>query len=104
MINWADSGPGFSWPESYYVSYLPVYDVYVVTASADSPDTWGYCDLAIGHFKSCKNIVTASKQVIQERWQQLYDEYDQQSWAYLFNVGLVDEAAAYSMAADVWEN
>jgi len=23
-INWADSGPGYSWPESYYVTYIEV--------------------------------------------------------------------------------
>jgi len=47
-INWADSGPGFSWPEQYRVTYLPIFDRYVVTASADSPEAWGYCDFALG--------------------------------------------------------
>jgi hypothetical protein len=37
-INWADSGPGFSWPESYYVTYLPGFDKFVITASRDGPD------------------------------------------------------------------
>ena len=32
-INWADSGPGFSWPESYHVTYLPGFGKFVVTAS-----------------------------------------------------------------------
>lgn len=40
-INWADSGPGYSWPESYYVTYLPGLEKYIVTASLDSPDVWG---------------------------------------------------------------
>jgi hypothetical protein len=34
-INWADSGPGFSWPESYHVTYLPGFDKFVITASTD---------------------------------------------------------------------
>ena len=25
-INWADSGPGFSWPEAYHVVYVPGYE------------------------------------------------------------------------------
>ncbi|MEJ1376501.1 MAG: hypothetical protein RPU32_00770, partial [Candidatus Sedimenticola sp. (ex Thyasira tokunagai)] len=49
-INWADSGPGCSWPEAYYATYLPLYNIYVVTLSQDSPDAYGYEDLAIGHF------------------------------------------------------
>jgi hypothetical protein len=49
-INWADSGPGFSWPTAYYVAWLPYYDRYVVTASADCPDAFGYCDFALGAF------------------------------------------------------
>lgn len=31
-INWADSGPGFSWPEDYYATWLPGFDCFVVTA------------------------------------------------------------------------
>ena len=34
-INWADSGPGFSWPVAYHATWVPIYDVYVVTQSAD---------------------------------------------------------------------
>lgn len=40
-INWADSAPGVSWPESYYVTYFPEYDRFVVTESQDSTDIWG---------------------------------------------------------------
>jgi hypothetical protein len=42
-INWADSGPGFSWPEAYHVTYLPGFDKFVITASRDGPDAWGVC-------------------------------------------------------------
>jgi hypothetical protein len=38
VINWADSGPGFSWPVAYHVTWLPHYDRFVVTASADCAD------------------------------------------------------------------
>ena len=37
-INWADSGPGFSWPEKYFVARIPGYEVCIVTGSADCPD------------------------------------------------------------------
>ncbi|HAW97088.1 MAG TPA: hypothetical protein DCX67_00995, partial [Opitutae bacterium] len=32
-INWADSGPGCSWPLTYHVAWIPIYDQYVVTVS-----------------------------------------------------------------------
>jgi hypothetical protein len=47
-INWADSGPGYSWPESYHITYMPGFDKFIVTASRDSPDTWDCTDHAIG--------------------------------------------------------
>ena len=37
-INWADSGPGFNWPEAYHITEIPGFAQYVVTASRDSPD------------------------------------------------------------------
>jgi hypothetical protein len=49
-INWADSGPGFSWPAAYSVTWLPGFDRHVVTYSADSPDALGYFDFALGSF------------------------------------------------------
>ena len=40
-INWATSGPGFEWPEAYYVTYVPGLEKYVFTASRDGDDAWG---------------------------------------------------------------
>jgi hypothetical protein len=34
VINWADSGPGFSWAVGYYVTWLPHYDRFVLVPSA----------------------------------------------------------------------
>jgi len=59
-INWADSGPGFSWPVAYHVTWVPICDEYVVTQSADSPDAFGYCDFAIGYFLKTDDFVTAA--------------------------------------------
>ena len=40
-INWADSGPGFSWPVAYKATYVPGFSRTVVTASADCPEMFG---------------------------------------------------------------
>ena len=63
-INWADSGPGFSWPEAYYCTHLPGFDRYVVSASQDSPDVHGYTDEAIGHFGLTEELHEACRQII----------------------------------------
>ena len=102
-INWADSGPGFSWPVAYYATYVPLYDVYVVTASADSPDAFLVCDMALGHFKASDDIVEASLQIIKADWKSQNDQWDQQRWAYLFDWNLVSDKQAYKIADEVWE-
>jgi len=104
-INWAESGPGYNWPEAYYVTWLPYYDVFVVTASQDSPDVHGYTDEAIGCFSKEKDLVEGSAEIIRDQWWQgQYDEYGQQEWAYLFGTGLIDEATAYEWASKVWKD
>lgn len=65
-INWADSGPGFSWPESYHIAYVPGFERFVVTASFDGTDLWGYADLAIGWFPESTDRIEGAKRVILE--------------------------------------
>jgi len=68
-INWANSGPGFSWPEEYYLAYVPLYDRFVVTASQDSPDVYGYTDIAIGHFAdNISDVISAAGEQIRNNW------------------------------------
>ena len=51
MINWAASGPGYSWPESYRLFFIPYPNRYVIVASSASDELSGYSDVAIGHFQ-----------------------------------------------------
>lgn len=100
-INWGDSGPGFSWPEAYHVTWLPGYDVSIVTASADSPDTHGYCDFAIGWFEGPANNLARAADCLTGHWI-TQKGYCQERWAYLFDAGAFDEAAANALADAVW--
>ena len=101
-LNWADSGPGFSWPAAYYATWVPGYDRFAVTDSADCPDAHGYADLAIGHFGKEEGLIEGSRRVVVEDWQRRVAEYDQGRWAYLFGEGLVDETEADAWADDAW--
>jgi hypothetical protein len=92
-INWGDSGPGFSWPEKYFVARLPGYEVCIVTASADSPDTHGYCDFAIGWYPGGVSDIEKAGECIREWWSKQCG-WGQERWAYLFGTGAVDEQTA----------
>ena len=100
-INWADSGPGFSWPEAYHVTRLPGYNISIVTASNDSPDANGYCDFAIGSFFSSQSRAREVERCIKDRWRSTLD-YGQSRWPYLFGTGIVDEDTANAWADDIW--
>jgi len=102
MINWADSAPGLSWPESYHVTYLPGYDRYVVTASQDSTDIWGYTELAIGWFDGGTDILTGARNAITGWWEEITRGSDQPRWEYVWEEGIVSRAEAESWADAAW--
>jgi hypothetical protein len=101
-INWADSGPGFSWPEAYHVTAPPGYGVCIVTASADSPDAYGYCDVAIGWFHGDVTDLEQSGECVRTWWHRQKVEGSLERWSWLFTTGDVDEEAAARWADEVW--
>jgi len=92
-INWADSGPGFSWPVKYYISWIPHYERYVVTASYDSPEVEGYLDIAIGDLPEGTEIEGGLKNVITGHWGR--DAMYLQGWADCINAGIVKDPWAW---------
>ena len=101
-VNWADSGPGFSWPEAYYITYLPKFNKHIVTASRDGEDAFGCTDHAIGFADGSLNILDAAKEVIISNWLWQRESWDQGRWAYLFDEGLIDGDKANEWASEVW--
>ncbi len=99
MINWADSGPGISWPEDYYVAFVPGFEHFVVTASMDSPDCWGFTDLAIGSFAGDVPLKAGARAVITGWWSAQHGEYP---WAYVWGEGLISQEIADGWRDEVW--
>lgn len=66
------SEPGEPWPEAYHLTYLPVFDHYVVTLSQDSPDMWGYTDLAIAHFAKAEPLKEQLHRALTGWWTAAY--------------------------------
>jgi hypothetical protein len=101
-IDWAMTAPGLSWPEAYYLTWLPGVDRWLVTASRDSPEVGGYCDNALGYFAAQPDLIEGAGRIIGGYWSDLMTEYDQQHWEIFFDAGMVDRATAEAWADEVW--
>jgi hypothetical protein len=101
-INWADSAPGISWPVEYRATWLPIYDRWVVTASADGDDAFGYTDFAIGCFTHETPIVEGAGEIIRRDWRAQADGWGQERWAYVLDNGIIGDAKALHWADEVW--
>ena len=100
-INWATSGPGIEWPESYSVTYVPSHNVRIVTASADSDDMWGCTDLAIGWCKPYRTPDFGVKKIIQTWWRNIHVSLGH-PWADVYSEGLVDADRAEKWGLGVY--
>ena len=101
-INWADSGPGFSWPEEYRAIWVPGFERYVVTASRDTAEGYGYADEAIGWFAGDGDLRNDSLEVIKAHWEEQYFQYEQHRWVYILDDGLITAPEANLLADEVW--
>ena len=101
-INWGTSEAGFYWPEAYHVCFIPCYDVWVVTASKDSPGTHFYCDRTLGWFAGDKDPVESAKGILVKEWEPRRDIADRPRWEELLAEGLLDVTEANLWADEVW--
>jgi len=67
-INWADGAPGMSWPTAYYAVWLPIRDLWVVTASDDSGEMLGFLDVALGWFPATTGWEDGVAAIITQDW------------------------------------
>ncbi|MFZ9127073.1 MAG: hypothetical protein ACO3LH_09595 [Steroidobacteraceae bacterium] len=101
-INWADSGPGFSWPVAYTLVWIPVFDRFVVTSSADGPDAFGYADFALGSLEATDSWQARVKELITGDWTMQRDSFEQAPWEYLFDAGAISQNKALAWREEVW--
>jgi len=101
-INWANSAPGISWPVRYTLAWIPVFDQFVVVASADGADVFGYADFALGHFPAGGDWLAPVKEIIVRDWRAALDGWNQSAWAHLFDWGVVSEEVALAWRREVW--
>lgn len=100
-LDWAVSGPGFSWPMFYYVTPVPEFRRLIVTASADGTDVYGFCAFVIGSFAADVPPFEAVREVIVSTWTRQAAS-GQRRWSEVFAAGLVTAEVAESWADEVW--
>ena len=99
-IDWALTAPGVSWPEAYYVTYIPWENVRIVTASRDEDTIWGYTDLAIGMCKAVRGPQFGTKKILQSWWCRAHGA-EPHLWATFCEAGLISEKRALSWGKEV---
>lgn len=99
-INWADSGPGVCWPESYHITPIPWQQKYIVTSSRDGKST-DYPDHCLGWGTFKEEKLSVAKRLLLAQWQRLYED-GQARWASLNSEGLVEQFAADFWSGSIW--
>ena len=90
-IDWALSAPGVSWPEAYYATWLPGYNVFVVTMSHDTDEAMGVSDLAIGVFSDANIFERACRIVVRRHWKRAVAFGESEIWEHFLCPGRIDE-------------
>jgi hypothetical protein len=104
MIDWCLSGSGQSWPEAYHATWLPGYDVFVVTLSQDTDEALGLTDLAIGWFRDDNIFDKSCGRIVTRYWRTIATEHGQPMWETFVSAGRFDEATARKWARRVHWN
>ena len=101
-LDWAASAPGISWPRDYYATWIPGYAIWMVTASSDTKDLWGVCDVAVGWFNDARAFHDGVRDVVIGHWRR--DEWLEPdgAWEYFWEAGLVSEEEALGWRHLVW--
>lgn len=100
-----DSQLDIKCPEACYATLLPGYNVYVITISQDSAESYGYYDVAISCFQAVdeKNSIAADASLIlKEWWQFQHKELRKPHWNRLLKQGLIDAGSALRLRNEVW--
>jgi hypothetical protein len=99
-IDWVSTAPGVSWPEAYYVTYVPSEDIRIVTASKDDDTIWGYPDLAIGMCKAIRGPEYGVKKILKSWWRRAKG-VEPHIWEQFCQAGLIDEKRAHRWGREV---
>jgi hypothetical protein len=100
-----DSGLEILYPESYFATFLPGYNIYVVTVSQASSISYGYFDVAIDFFEAIEDtayIASNARLTLKAWWRFQQKELHKLRWKELLQAGLIDATSALRLRDAVW--
>ena len=86
------------------MGYIAEYDVYIVTASQESDDVFGFCDTCIGCFYETEDFVVDALEVVCEWWAGKIVEYGAYEYERLTDLGSATLQQVLSITKQVWSN
>jgi hypothetical protein len=101
-INWANTAPGLSWPEYYQLTFLPGYNIDIMTAGQCSLDVYGYYNVALNFTPRRKDgteVKDVGLRAVEAWWLR---RSDASPWEELFNAGSLDERALFRFRSKIW--
>lgn len=100
-INWATSGPGISWPEKYYLTRIPHYECWILTASQETSEVTGYLDWAVHHTPGDLQPKEAADQSLLVYWSDCA-QLKQPPFESIEQAGLLSRRELTAIAELVW--
>jgi hypothetical protein len=101
-INWANTAPGLSWPEYYQLTFLPGYNIDIMTAGQCSLDVYGFYNVALNFFPRRKDgaeMKNVDLRAVEAWWRQ---RNDASPWEELLDGGSLDERALFRFRSKIW--
>ncbi|MBU3667608.1 MAG: hypothetical protein FGM53_03600 [Rhodocyclaceae bacterium] len=101
-IRWPDSFMDDAWTESYYITFFPGFDRYVVTASQSPNETFDLDEVAIGWRYAGEPRLKIAEDIITQSWQELHGKLSGGAWQSVEKSGLVSMNEACMWRNHVW--
>ena len=101
-IGWNDSFGESSWTETYYMTFFPVFNRYVVTACQSPNDVLDMEEVAIGWRYIGEPRLKIAEAIVTESWKELHAKITNGAWKCVNKTGLVTEDDACMWRNKVW--
>lgn len=101
-IRWAETLESAAWIESYFITFFPGFDRYVVTACQSPNAVFDFEEVAIGWRESGNPRLEIAEEIVTESWRELHRNIINASWQAVERVGLVSEINACMWRNRVW--
>lgn len=94
-------------PESYFATFLPGYNVFVITVSQASDVSYGYFDMAVDFFHvndEADYNASNALLILRAWWRFQHRELHKMPWNKLLKSGLIEPESAMRLRDEVWNS